>query len=141
MLRRSQRFRRVRSLWYRSRYLSGWKDQRPRQRDLLPQRNGENGPCYPETLRNTHRHPDGPHSGSGRLDQSCRVKNRIEKRQSHQRGCHFLYLFMTFFSHSGRRYIPDQNRSVPHCLQRSPSPGFHRDSGKMHLLHKHNRSS
>ena len=96
--------------------LCGWKDQRPRQRDLLPQRNGENGTCYPETLRNTHRHPDGPHSGSGRLDQSCRVKNRIEKRQSHQRGCHFLYLFMTFFSHSGRRYIPDQNRSVRHSL-------------------------
>ena len=32
----------------------------------------------------------------GRLDQSCRVKNRIEKRQSHQRGCHF-YTFYDFF--------------------------------------------
>ena len=54
-------------------YLSSWKDQRPRQRNLLPKRNGENGSGYPEAVRHTDRYPDGTHRSSERMDPRNRV--------------------------------------------------------------------
>ena len=42
-IRRAERFRRVWSVRYSSRYLSGRKDRRSRQRDLLPERYGGDG--------------------------------------------------------------------------------------------------
>ena len=62
---------------YRCCYLSGRQDRRPRQRDLLPERNGENGSGDPEALRHINRHPDGPHRGTGRLDPCDQIINRV----------------------------------------------------------------
>ncbi len=114
LLRRSERFRRVRSLRYCCRYLSSWKDQRPRQRNLLPKRNGENGTSYPEAVRHTDRHPDGTHRGSGRMDQSNRVIQQIFGFIQHRKtGCTFLtwpaifaytFLLLSFLSYFTKVY-------------------------------------
>ena len=67
-----QRMTRHRSV-HCSSYLSGWKDRRPWQRNLLPKWNGRNGTDNKETLRDTYRNPDGTHRSSGRMDQSYRI--------------------------------------------------------------------
>ena len=51
--RRAERFRRVWTLWYSSRYLSGRKDRRSRNRDLLPEWNGRYGTDHKETVSYT----------------------------------------------------------------------------------------
>ena len=93
----------MRSLRYRSCYLPGRQDRRPRQRDLLPERNGEDGSGDPEALRHINRHPDGPHRGTGRLDPRDQIINRVNCIRA---GFHFgsPALFSLSMIHMGREF-------------------------------------
>ncbi len=100
------RLRRVRPVRYGCGNLTGRKSCQPRRRDLLPERNGEDGTGYPETVRYTDRYPDGTHRGSGRMDQSHRVviliifiNNVIIKKLQHScKECRSFLMYYLLFS-------------------------------------------